>query len=449
MKNLKSHLKGAQILLGAVTVLTISLMVSGNLASQNAVKQMSLSSGVGTCFQRVSQTFTALMIKDLSSTYLQKDFMGTTSDCFSYASKEFASVYGAKFAEGKRSLAAINSDIHWFHEKATKLLRLSSDSGLDLRNSNIITKYSSLESLKESVQAKISARVEATKSNSQLMFGLSILGVVIAFFMIGLATLNRFKNRSLFRKIEEESDRVMSSNTEFLSANVERALDNILSKVEMPKTYALFNKYHSDLLEKAYKEFESDDGISVDSSPKINETKSIEPVVTTDYHNAITLALDGLSQKAFSRGIVLETALEDDFCVRGETEVVEQALCNLLTYTADRESVNAIEIKTKALGETAYLKIKLNNYFFSAEELNCINSGDSIDSEVDLNLQLVNEMLKELGAKIKIMNKISLDSDKIESEIEVLFDVVKSQKVISKVVKGSKRDILKSLNASL
>jgi hypoxanthine phosphoribosyltransferase len=74
---------------------------------------------------------------------------------------------------------------------------------------------------------------------------------------------------------------------------------------------------------------------------------------------------------------------------------------------------------------------------------------DEIDDTRSTLAFCVNEMLKELGAKIKIMNKISLDSDKIESEIEVLFDVVKSQKVISKVVKGSKRDILKSLNASL
>ncbi len=449
MKNLKSHLKGAQIMLGAVVIATVSLVVSGNLASQSAVKQMSLSSGIGTCFQRVSQTFTALMIKDLSSSYLQKDFMATTSDCFNYASKQFGSVYGSSFVDGKRSLAAINSDIHWFHEKATKLLKLSSGSDLDLSSSNIINKYSSLESLKESVQGKIASRVESKKSTSTMMFGASMAGVIVAFLMVGLSFYNRFKNKSLFRKIEEESDRIMASNSEFLSANIERALDNILSRIEMPKTYALFNRYHSDLLEKAYREFESNDGVDVDSTTPIHSEPVEDYRASTDYQNAMTLAIDGLSQKAFSRGIMLETALEDDFFVRGESEIVEQALCNLLNYAASRESVEAIGLKTKALGETAYLKIKMKNYYFSAEELNFINSGDSSESEVDLNLQLVSEMLKDLSASIKLTNKMNLDSDKIESEIEVLFEVVKNQKVVSKVVKGSKKDILRSLNAGL
>jgi hypothetical protein len=284
---------------------------------------------------------------------------------------------------------------------------------------------------------------------------LGILSFTITFLLLGYSFIQRKRRRALFARIESESESVMDSNSEFVSANIERALDNILAKVHMPKTYFLFNKYHSELLERAYKSFESDEGISVDQRSSVSKVSEIQPQPTAFFQDAIGSVLDQFSEKAFSHGILLNADLEDDFHVRGEVEALEQVLYNVLSF-ATSKTLNQVEsrrldIKTSALGGTAYLKIKVANYCFNASELDYIADTDIQTSEVDRNLILVHEVVKDLGASIELRNTIDVDNSS-GCEIKVLLErvdvreTIDSAKEITSITKGSKRDILRSFS---
>ena len=454
MKNLKVSLSKTWLVSGATLLLAVGSLSASKWSDHSAVKQLSLSSGASTCFQRVSQTFTALMIGDLSSSYLTKPFMNTTSDCFDYANQTFQSLFSQNFKGGAKSIRAISSDLHWFHEKIEKLTRISKSQGLDLSSSNIINKYSALEGLSSSFNEAIQSSVDDKISFSKKLLGVSAVSLIASILSFCFAIVSGFRRRDLFRRIEKESERSMELNSEFVSANVERALDNILSKINMPKTYSLFSKYHSDLLEKAYRSFEGAEGIDID---KVRSVPDVKIGPTAFYQEALSSALESISKKAFSHGIILETDIEDNFHVRGESEVLEQALCSILNYSADK-SLTLVEsrklnLKSKSLGGTAYLRIQIEDYFFNADELDYIEGNRAVDESIDLNLVLVSEMIKDLGAKISLRNKVNNESLS-GCEIELLFDRVKddmiqNSKKVSSIVKGSKREILESISSSI
>jgi hypothetical protein len=451
MKNLqKLRLNSISTAIGVFSILSISLVATSSWQQKTAVKQMSLSSGVGTCFQRVTQSFTALMISNFTSNYLTKPFMDTTSECFSYAATQVESLYANSFKDASRGILALNSDIHWFHEKALKLMRMSSESGLDLSNSNIVNKYTSLEIVKDSFQENVTARVEMSSSYSTWLSGFGILGFSITFILLAFSMFQRKRRRQLFARIEADSEKALESNTEFVSANIERALDNILAKVHMPKTYSLFNKYHSDLLERAYKSFESNDGINID---EVSIAVIPQDIPTSFFQDSMGSVLDQLSEKAFSHGVILNSDLEDNFYVKGSAEALEQVLYNVLNFatakTLSQVESRRLDIKSSALGGTVYLKIKIANYCFNANELDYIGDTSADESSVDKSLVLIHETVKDLGATIELRNTIDSESG-AGCEIKVLLErveqEVESKKEVTSITKGSKKDILRSFS---
>ena len=65
-------------------ILAIGMIFGISILNNNLLSQqtsfLKLNNGVGICFQRITQTFTALMIRDLRSDYLTSDFRSTTGD---------------------------------------------------------------------------------------------------------------------------------------------------------------------------------------------------------------------------------------------------------------------------------------------------------------------------------------------------------------------------------
>lgn len=452
------NINSISLSIGLLSITSLALMATGSWQQKNAIKQMSLSSGVGTCFQRVTQSFTALMISDFSSTYLTKPFMDTTSECFSYAAKEFNSLYANGFKSGSKAIISLNSDIHWFHEKALKLLKMSQESGLDFSNSNIVNKYTSLEEMKDTFVEGVSLKVENANSNATLLSSIGVLSFMATFFLIGFSLFQKSRRRELFTKIENESERALKSNTDFVSANIERALDNVLTKMDMPNTYSLFNQYHSQLLEKAYKSFHDDnDGVAIDSTPPKSNSTLMENIETTYFRDAIGNTLDSVSEKLFSRGVLLNTDLEDNFNVKGEQELIEQLVFSLLNFASDKtlqqKDSRQINIVSRALGATAYFKLNISNYCFNASELDSHHSISTLDNQLTSELTIAQEIANDLGLSLELKNAVSLEN-KLGCEIKVVFDRVREtgtnpNKALTSVTKGSKRDILKSFNQSI
>src|SRR5690606_24575930 len=105
--------------------LTFVIACSSIVYQQNQVNRAQslsrLHNGVGTCFTRVAQTFTALMVNDLNSIYLSKDFKGLTSECFNEVNKVYKNIFGSKTVDQMtKNLNDLTSDAHWFSERVEK-----------------------------------------------------------------------------------------------------------------------------------------------------------------------------------------------------------------------------------------------------------------------------------------------------------------------------------------
>lgn len=446
MKNLNFSFRSAAII--ATTCLTLSF---GSLFMQNhfqgkTQKMSALSSGVGICFTRITQTFTALMIQDFSSVYMKPTFMGDTGECFNIANSEFNLLWGKAFKDGYKYINQIVSDLHWYHEKTQKLQKMVTEGGVSLANSNIINKYSSLETAKNNFTDAVDKKIEENQTWTTAWFALSFIS--FAFFMMTAAGfgVQVKKRKETFDLIENE----VSTSSDLSAAKIDRILENIFGKLQMPQTYQAINNYYSNLLEKQYADFEKNDEIPV-VSPKMTPKKV--PVISADFHTAMSSALESMQTKALSHGIMLEADLNDEFRVKGEQEAVDQFVYNLVNYAADNSLASnegrKISFKSNALGATAYLKIKVSNYCFNATELNFLNSGDQSFDDVNMNLIIIKELLSDIGATLAVKNKTSATQSLEGCEMEVVFERVLATEAIKevKVVKGTKAQILRSMHS--
>ena len=178
---MKNIFLSSKILVGLGCISLVSILGFSMLGQNFAAKQASLfqvSNGLGVCFQRVNQSFTALMIKDFSSDFMTKDFRATTGDCFS----ELSSAIAAKSlmtTNIKTKLNNIMSDTHWFGEKLDRVVELSETEQLDFSQSNIINKYVEIEQLKNNLEESMVVRAEGLESGKTLLFVAMILSQLL------------------------------------------------------------------------------------------------------------------------------------------------------------------------------------------------------------------------------------------------------------------------------
>jgi hypothetical protein len=457
MKNLNLKTKTIAVIAMSFITLSIGSFVASNHFTKKAGSETALSNGAGTCFQRVTQSFTALMIQDFNSGYLSRSFMDTTGECFTEVNSQFASLYAKSFKTGFKHINSIVSDLHWFHEKVEKLMKMSQDSGLSLNNSNIISKYAALETMKNDFQEAVEASVNKTTTISGIWMGVNIFSLIGLVLTSIIFAFQRKSDNAALSRIEEESNKILENGEDLISAQFERIIENVMVKVEMPNTYSLLNAYHSNLLEKQYKSFDSNEGVEAEGiREKESEVNTIKISESADFHNAMSSVLENISEKAFTHGIIIDSELEDEFFIKGEQDALEQLLFSLLTY-ATESSLHQIEgrrilLKSKPLGGTAFFQVKLSNYCFNANELNFLNGDDELASSINMNLHLIKEVVSDIGANIAVKNKMNAGQNIEGSEIEIVFERVNIEKASQpksvSIVKGSKKDILRAMQSN-
>ena len=445
MKNLNFSMKTMAIAGAAFLVLSFGSIFVQNSMNVKAQKMATLSNGVGTCFTRINQSFTALMIQDFSSSYLQPNFMSASQECFNVANKQFNLLWGKAFKDGYKYINQIVSDLHWFNEKTQKLKKLVQEGGVSLTNSNIINKYTGLETAKTGFTDSIEKKQETAKAWATTWFVFSFVGFAGFIAVAGLFGVQQKNNRKLFSDIEDDA-----AASEASAAKVDRILENVFAKLEMPNTYKFVNEYYSTLLEQQYANFESSDEetqVEVKEKPKAVE-------VTADFQEAMNSVLDNIQTKAFTHGIMLDADLDDDFNVKGDQEALAQFLYNLIDYATENSlhhnEGRRVSLRSKPLGGTAYLKVAIANYCFNVDELSYLNTADAESSSVNMNLVLIKELLGDIKATIAVKNKMSAKENIEGCEIEVIFQRYKeetTEKSITAVVKGTKREILQAMQS--
>lgn len=432
-----------------------SEIVSSKRNSINAMKE-----GSNTCFTRVGQSFTALMIQNFNSPYLSSNFIELTGECFSQLNATFDEIYAAGFAQAKKPLNKLVSDLFWFHEKTEKMAQKASEGEITISTeSNLVDKFTNLEALNISFQEALDNKTASLSTWRGVWTGLSFAGALALAILALVSGSARRKERETFDFLNSEARDLLESNPDLdmLVLKTGRVMDRAFAALKVPFCYELYTKTQNDLLETR-------------SIAKTNTTKvyNEEPAKAlpkndqgdvADFGNVSRALVERLSDKIFTHGIVLEENLEDDFWIKGNSESLEQLLYNLFSFSIENSlhhnSGRKITIKSKALGGISYFKAKIANYLLNPEEMELFNGGNSSQSS-NVNLLLLKEIATDMGASLSAKNILNANGKFTGAEIEVVFNRARMENEqsqtankVTSVMKGSKKEILQRLRSEV
>jgi len=441
----------------ALMFVTIGLVSTGVYLGNNLLnKQASLyqaSSGSSVCFQRITQTFTSLMIKDFSASYLSSDFRTMTSECLDEVSKIIEKLDDSKLMG--LELNNLKSDYHWFDQKVLKVKELALANEIDILQSNISNKYGELEGLKNSFDEKIQGMISSIESTRNLISLIVVMGLTLLCLSIGAIYINRkLKTKNL--EILEEN--VLSQNIEKLNIDDSVILINkysehlnlsgfnqlVMGSIDKLQ-HELINVENTLLKMNTIKEtvYEISESDLFEAQVENNPTES-ENIQSTEFHSVLNTAISRVEDKAFNDGIILDTDLANDYSVNSSNEALEQLLYYSLSFamdkTAEVDGPRKLTLKSNPLGAIAYLKLKLHGCSLADHDISILN-GKSPTSDTNVNLLLLRELVSDANSTVSVKNIKNSQTGKIESELEFVFERARDAKVAVKVVKGSKADI--------
>jgi hypothetical protein len=446
--------------LSLISLFSISMM--NNSIMQKHSKLQTMNGGVGVCFQRITQTFTALMIKDLSSSYLSESFKNVTGDCFSDLTSSMKNL----MAENEQALNATNnltSDLHWFNSKIDKIISLNKGESLDLSESNIIKKYEGLEELKIDIEQQVNEEIVSFDSVKNLgLAGILLSQLALLFSLASLFFKQRVSLKEL-SMIESFSLDAIESNSK--SSKAQRIYESLFSHIDLPTTKKFLMDYHTNLLEENYNL--NDQIIKMNT---IGFTEEITPTMpisndatqkeeeVTNFTDSLNTVLDRIQEKAFTHGVMLDTDLGESFDVLSNSEALDQVLFNTIQFSMEsslgHNEGRRVIIRSKPLGGIAYCKIKILGHSFSDAEMNVIN-GRKVDDKINVNVNLVllKELMDDANATIAVKNIHDQKSGQVESELEIIFERAQTKNTVKapnvSVIKGTKKEIKKYFEQSM
>jgi hypothetical protein len=395
------------------------------------------SEGNSICFQRMTQSFTALMINDTSSQFLTKGFRSDTASCIQEISHLISGAAAMKVVNN------FQSDYHWFSQKIGRILETAKLEKLDLSQSNILDKYKDLELLNSQLAEQLKNRTDVFHSFQSLSLAVLLLSLVSFCLLAAIATL---KGRSVLSQIQN------------LETNLNGDFDSIHSRLfrilDAPNISNLYTS-RIDAVESQNHELEDAllrmNSMGWDPTYEIDLPSNLQARKATSYNIAFNNVLDQLQGKAFEEGILLETDLnEEEFSVYSSQDSLEQFMLSLISYAMSQGK--RVKIRSKVLGSVAYCKISIPEHNFSEKDLSFMNSQKEMVG-VGLNLQILKELLAETSGKIALKNKRNSKDNQQTAEIEVLFERVKDDDVAQPksnlIASGSKQEVRAFLESQL
>jgi hypothetical protein len=417
-----------------------------------------LSQGVSTCFNRISQTFTAMMIKDIQSPYLNRGFMALSDECLSETVKGI-NPFRKNVGKGHETLNQLVSEVHWFHEKILKI-HTPMVVGQNLTESlaPISDKYSKMEELKVTLVDEIdssSARLREVQSSDEFLMGTGLLIFVVSLSLLSLQEFNRIQLR---REIEREAINHLKAGQASMGAFVDKLVDRALASQGMPVTAQIFRDYHGDIMERGSR-------FTAPRSPKQYAPKTETPVAAAESKNeadhvpafeAATVEMPKASLKEVLVSIQSVQAKETmhlsevrDVVLAVENESLEMLMNAAINKLASsRPEGKKIMISNQIHSDRSIINFFLAGATFNASELEFFSAADAVGAEgIDMNLVLLKEMINEAGIQWNLENKADRQGRITGMNIRLVVNRVPKEnksKLVS-VVRGKKKDISREL----
>lgn len=419
-------------------------------SNQSQLERMNvLNQGVGTCFNRISQTFTAIMIKDVHSAYLNRGFMGLSDECLNETIKGI-NPFKQNIGQGYETLNKLISDVHWFHESILKFHGpMVAGQGMDASLNPISIKFSQMEEHKVNLVDEIDAtnsRIRDVQANDEVLMGLGLLVFVVALSILSLKEFNRIQ---IQKEIENKALSLLNTGLANVGAMVDQVVERGLLSQGLPVSAQIFKDYHGDLMERmasrnTYKE-------NVKSLEKIEEdiAEFVEADIPQDPRTSFKEILVSI-QNINPKDIIQVNDVRDVHLSVGFEDFEQMMNAAINKLAACREDGKKIIISNQVHADRTLINIFLSGAMFTATELDFAQDNQSISADsMDMNMIILKEMAKETNSSWYIENKT--DRSGAITGMAIRFTVARtpkdsrSNKNLISVVKGKKKDLVREM----
>jgi len=399
-----------------------------------------LESGLGTCFSRVSQTFTAMMIKDVHSPYLHQGFMALSNECLKETVKGI-NPFKKNVGKGYQTLNQLISETHWFHEKVNKInAPLTAGKQNTPEYSNLTQRFSKIEEFKMNLVDEIDSvteRIKALQKNDEYLMGIGLLLFALALSALSLQEFNRIQNQ---KEIEAESLNYLRSGNAQVSAIIDGLIQRALETQNMPVTAQIFRDYHEGLLEnKTHPTIEKK--IPAEAATEIIPTASEGPSVSLKEALVTVQNIHaGNIQVNDVRDVDLSMELE------GLEEIMNASVNMFLGARLDQKK---IMITNQIHSDRAILSFFLEGASFESSEIAFAQDASAAAEGIDLNLVILRELIQMNGLNWHLENKTNRKGRLTGMNIRLVLPraqkSAKNSKNLVSVFKGKKRDLAREL----
>lgn len=407
-----------------------------------------MNQGLTTCFSRISQTFTAMMISDIQSPYVKSEFMALSEECLTETGKGSVAL---KSSMGKayENLNQLNSETHWFHEK---IGRVKNEKDIASILAPISDRYGRMENYKQTLSDEIDSTshlIRNVQANNEVLMGLGLIMFVIALSILSLQEYQRFEGK---KAIEREALNYVTRGQGNVGSIVDRLVENALLNQGMPVTAQVFRDYHGELLERQATRISHDE---------IKEEVIVEEVSFSAPITTIEAAAPDLRERASLKEALvtlqnlhtkenLHIAELRDVQLLANAEGVEHML-NAATNAllSHRTDDKKIMVGTQVHSDRVVLNFFMAGNVFTASELEYSANPEVIAEGLDMNLQILKEMVQQANAQWHVENKIDRHGKITGMNIRLVMDRALKEnrpKNLVSVMKGKKKDLAKTIS---
>ena len=474
MKKISSFLENQRNIAGLV-LLAILVANTYNIQENSArIKRLTnFESGMQTCFSRVNQTYTASVLAETTSNYLTQNFQNFTEECFAEGILNVEDTFKSELSQIAKKLSTLASNVHWFHEDilSPNTARSITKTG---ESRNVGSRFEKIESTKDEIlesSEKYKTEITNSLNNEKTIFYVSATLLVILMFSEFMSnTRRRLSNQSR----EKEAQAELLDHDGVSSVKVGEIIKSALEQNNLFNCSKLFANYHAHhLFDKSIKNKSkfSLEGlitpIGIQSPAVLKEkldkiwnddsigltTERTKEVTLHDLNleNVSSSVIDLLAEKLFSQGVQLDLKIPENLNIKARNEELEQSLYHLINYainsTQESSGEKNISIFAHRLGDIVALDLIHSGIGFDQDILKQRAGISDSDKTLDVDLQISQAMLSEIGAKFQFDNKLNQTGEIVGGRIKIIFkagSTATTQLVDLKV--GSKKEILASIN---
>jgi hypothetical protein len=406
-----------------------------------AEKLSRVQNGVGTCFSRVTQSFTAAMIREFTSPYLKRDFMALSDECLSEGTKSAGIEIGA-FPKAGKLFNELVSEVYWFHEKVVKVLGASAGQpNVQIPLNAISEKYAKVESLKLDLQDQldlVSSQYREARLRDEILVGVAFLLFMASLGVLGFKEATQLRHR---RAVEGQALSLLNAGHAQIGAMVDQLVQKALTGQGMPVSAQVFADYHGSVLEHlAFRVSNHQAPVAIDVKPE-SVAEKIEPAVVVKATDADVDARKLLTAQA----IRLKASMEvQEAFITADAE----ALAQLLQAFGQRFAGGEVHLLGTREGDNYCVRVLADNICLTAAELSYVSASNASMEGVDVNVVIAMDLIRESGIEALVRNRSNAAGAIVGAEASFTFPVNTGRTLVT-VVKGKKKDLAKSLSPSL